>query len=171
VRIGQTAFLKKYANGVGAKTHYILFEGELCDMKAVWGAAHNPRRLPRTFNTSEARLYLPHMGFKVITEAEAKVFAEGKRRIRETSYFQRHPKVVSEAKKAHGFECMVCGFNFEKQYGDIGRGYIECHHLREMAIDEERETNIADVAVVCSNCHRMLHSGGTLRSIEQLKKS
>jgi 5-methylcytosine-specific restriction enzyme A len=48
--------------------------------------------------------------------------------------------------------------------GEIGRGFIEAHHLRPIATLEEGvpvEYDVAaDFAVLCSNCHRMIHRFG-----------
>jgi 5-methylcytosine-specific restriction enzyme A len=43
----------------------------------------------------------------------------------------------------------------------IGQGFIEAHHLRPIATLEEgvpvKYDVAADFAVLCSNCHRMIH--------------
>ena len=74
--------------------------------------------------------------------------------------------------KAHGkLDCEVCGFDFYKVYGQIGEGFIECHHKKPLAeIESEVTTSIDDLALVCSNCHRMLHRKMNVISIEDLKK-
>jgi 5-methylcytosine-specific restriction enzyme A len=69
--------------------------------------------------------------------------------------------------------CQVpgCGFDFdfEAKYGPIGVGYAEVHHLTPLAsFSEESTTTLHDLAVVCSNCHRMIHRGGDCRDIETL---
>jgi len=85
-------------------------------------------------------------------------YAEGRRMAREQGYFSRNSALVRDAKEHYGYACRVCGFDFEKAYGELGRGYIECHHLKPLASREEYEAStLADVTVVCSNCHRMLH--------------
>ncbi len=58
--------------------------------------------------------------------------------------------------------CSACNFGFEDFYGEIGRGYIEIHHIKPIfAYDDRLEQNINDalenVTPVCSNCHRMIH--------------
>jgi len=54
--------------------------------------------------------------------------------------------------------CEVCGFSFLEKYGDIGKGFIEAHHIFPISeLTEETETKIEDIVLVCSNCHRMLH--------------
>lgn len=68
-------------------------------------------------------------------------------------------------------QCEVCGFIFENTYGELGKDYIECHHIVPLSeIDVQRETKISDLALVCANCHRMLHRKKTLLSIQDLKK-
>jgi 5-methylcytosine-specific restriction enzyme A len=64
--------------------------------------------------------------------------------------------------------CEACGFDFESTYGELGRGFAECHHLRPLA-DGVRETRLRDLAIVCSNCHRMIHRRLSLLSIEELR--
>lgn len=67
--------------------------------------------------------------------------------------------------------CEVCNFNFEDFYGVIGQDFIECHHKKPISeLRIEDETTLDDLAVVCSNCHRMLHRKKALLSIEDLKK-
>ena len=53
---------------------------------------------------------------------------------------------------------MACGLNFEDRYGRIGAGFIEVHHLQPVSeLKEGEKTRIKDLALVCSNCHKMLH--------------
>lgn len=67
-------------------------------------------------------------------------------------------------------ECEVCNFNFYEKYGEIGYGFIECHHLKPLSTYESRQkTTIKDLAIVCANCHRMLHRNIDDMSIEKLK--
>jgi len=66
--------------------------------------------------------------------------------------------------------CEVCIFEFQEYYGEIGKGYIECHHKSPLSkIKLESVTTLDDLALVCSNCHRMLHREIDLLSIEDLR--
>lgn len=71
--------------------------------------------------------------------------------------------------------CEACTFDFEKKYGKLGYGYIECHHKTPLsAFDVEKETSVADLALVCANCHRMLHraiSTLTIRGLQEIIQS
>ena len=56
-------------------------------------------------------------------------------------------------------------------YGDIGEGFIECHHLLPLSqIRPNQVTKLSDLATVCANCHRMLHRGGYALSLEKLRE-
>jgi len=74
---------------------------------------------------------------------------------------ERNRTAARQAKKFHGTRCQACDLDFGERYGKIGRGFIEAHHLRPIATLEEGvpvNYNVAaDFAVLCSNCHRMIH--------------
>lgn len=64
--------------------------------------------------------------------------------------------------------CEVCGFDFSAVYGPCE--YIEAHHkipLRDLI--EGVKTKPSDLAMVCANCHRMLHYGTPWPTIDELK--
>ncbi|WP_461149013.1 HNH endonuclease [Spirosoma pulveris] len=68
-------------------------------------------------------------------------------------------------------QCEVCNFDFKNTYGDLGEGFIECHHTKPISqMIPEDITRLEDLALVCSNCHRMLHKDLSL-SIKALKAS
>lgn len=81
----------------------------------------------------------------------------------------RKSKLVELAKIKHGTKCEVCSFDFGLTYGVHGEGFIEMHHLYPIALGKRKST-INDLMPVCSNCHRMLHKGDILLSIEDLKE-
>lgn len=73
---------------------------------------------------------------------------------------ERSLRLRAAALRIHGYACQVCGFQFEEVYGKWGRDFAEVHHMQELstAPAEGLETDPArDLAVVCSNCHRMIH--------------
>lgn len=90
--------------------------------------------------------------------------------------YERNSGLVASTKKK-AFEknkmlnCEVCGFSFLENYGSIGEGFIEAHH--KYPLNEREEATVTkekDLALVCSNCHRMLHRGNPTYSIEDLKQ-
>lgn len=75
---------------------------------------------------------------------------------------ERSPSLAREAKRLHGAQCQVkaCGKRLGDRYGEVGEGYIEAHHLTPFAGLEGRPTELdpaTDFAVVCPDCHRMIH--------------
>lgn len=73
---------------------------------------------------------------------------------------ERNPSLRNDAFKIHGYDCKVCGFNFEKMYGNWGKNWAEVHHLKPIADKKETKTITdpkTDLVVLCANCHRMIH--------------
>lgn len=102
-----------------------------------------------------------------------KAYNEGKLIVRTLRERQRNRNLVEDAKarfKAlHGsLYCEGCGFNFEDTYGV---DYIEAHHIEQMAsYDGERETSIGDLVMLCSNCHRMVHTRTPPLTLAELQR-
>ncbi|WP_316828594.1 HNH endonuclease [Pedobacter miscanthi] len=78
-------------------------------------------------------------------------------------------------KKGNGYVlCECCGFDFRKRYGELGYGFIECHHALHISTGGVRKTKVSDLHMVCSNCHRMLHKqleNGNYHTVSSLRKS
>ncbi len=66
--------------------------------------------------------------------------------------------------------CEACGFDFGATYGAIGEDYIECHHVNQLSVVGESRTRLTDLALVCSNCHRMIHHNGGCLSVEAIRQ-
>jgi hypothetical protein len=69
-------------------------------------------------------------------------------------------QTIIRAKKKHAksFDCEICGFSFERVYGEKAKDYCEVHHLIQLSeAEKEIETRIKDLAILCSNCHRVVH--------------
>lgn len=86
-------------------------------------------------------------------------YFEGKKRERWTNHYERNPKLRVAVIQAHGTRCTICKFDFEEVYGEHGAGFSEVHHIRPVnSLDEAASVDpVTDMAVVCSNCHRMIH--------------
>jgi 5-methylcytosine-specific restriction protein A len=78
-------------------------------------------------------------------------------RVRERSSKLREKKIRSVLAGGGPLVCEVCQFNFEGFYGDLGKGFIECHHVEPLYESGERSRTIHDLALLCSNCHHMIH--------------
>ena len=110
-----------------------------------------------------------------IIEGEEEEGEEGRILTRTHRYRERNPTLVKRKKDrvlaANGeIACEVCGFDFGKVYGERGNGFIECHHTKPVSeLEPGGRTNLADLALVCSNCHRMIHRQRPWLSIADLR--
>jgi hypothetical protein len=85
----------------------------------------------------------------------------------------RNRKLIDAVKKNGGrLVCEVSdsNFDFEQSYGKIGIQYAQVHHLRPLAEYKGAEkTSLKDLAIVCANCHAMIHRGGKSRPLSEIK--
>lgn len=102
-------------------------------------------------------------------------FPEGAEKRRLHLIRERNRTLVAKAKvigieKDPMLRCRICGFSFAERYGEHGRGFIEAHHKQPVAeLTPGSHTRLDDIALVCANCHRMLHYGDSTLTIEALK--
>ena len=101
---------------------------------------------------------------------------EGEQRLKIHKNRERNHKIIDNSKKKfkekHNGElfCEVCRFNFADVYGKRGEDYIQGHHKKPISqMKKGDKTTIEDIAMVCPNCHAMLHRTPFL-SIEELRK-
>jgi len=67
--------------------------------------------------------------------------------------------------------CEVCGFNFAKVYGAKGKKFIVAHHIEPIGSRHlPSMTGLEDLALVCSNCHAMLHTDNPPISPSKLRR-
>lgn len=73
----------------------------------------------------------------------------------------------------HGTSCAACGFSFELSYGDVGRDFIDVHHLVPVSwLGSGYELDpVTDLVPLCANCHAMAHQGvHTPRTVAELRR-
>lgn len=98
--------------------------------------------------------------------------SEGRLRLVTHLLRERDSKIVKEKKKwainNEILKCEVCSFSFIDKFNVP---FIECHHIEPISNMGERATKLEDLALVCSNCHRMLHTKfeNTYLSIQELR--
>jgi 5-methylcytosine-specific restriction protein A len=92
--------------------------------------------------------------------------------LKEHKRIERNPKLAARAKKIHGYTCQACEFNFQKQYGKIGKDFIEVHHLTPLQKLKGQKVTLnpkTDFAVLCSNCHRMIHKSEFVSQVKDFR--
>lgn len=99
-----------------------------------------------------------------LTPAELASAAEGRIIRRLVSVRERDPRLrqrkIEQSRLNRGaISCEVCDFDFEKSYPTIGDGYIQVHHVVPLHFSGEVQTMLKDLALVCANCHQMMHRG------------
>jgi 5-methylcytosine-specific restriction protein A len=76
---------------------------------------------------------------------------------------ERNKGLVAEKKRMElarvgKLRCEACDLCFEDTYGKHGEGFIEVHHRRPISeYGGASVTLLADLALLCSNCHSMVH--------------
>ncbi|MFF5411645.1 HNH endonuclease [Streptomyces albidoflavus] len=92
-------------------------------------------------------------------------------RTRERNKGLRRKKIASVLKKGGTLSCEACGFDFGAVYGERGEGYIECHHVVPLHEAGEGTTKLADLALICSNCHRIIHRSAPWPTPAELRRT
>ena len=124
-----------------------------------------------TLNTSESGAATPTALLpaaiasrkRVVPERDESRYPEGAESYRTHRTRERDSALATAAKKRRltdfgTLACDVCTFDFTQKYGVLGGGFIEAHHTVPVSkLDGTTKTRVSDLALVCSNCHRMLH--------------
>lgn len=168
--------LQEYANRIFAGEEVVLplrgrsaFHAAVLVTLPELDYALNPRRFwlkdpPEAFDREYGELF---------SEEDPATAREGRVRYRQHRVRERNPalrrlKIQTALREIGHLACEACGFDFASQYGVLGEGFIECHHRVQLATGDERDTTLADLALLCANCHRMIHRAGADMLVEGL---
>jgi 5-methylcytosine-specific restriction protein A len=142
--------------------------------EVIWKEfASDPSRLAQTANAIRANISEPNE--QTLLPMEIDEAEEGRVLTRAHLVRERSRRLV-EAKKRETLHsggclaCEACGFDFKATYGDRGDGFIEAHHavpLHELL--PGTKTRLADLHLLCANCHRMVHSRRPWLTFDQLR--
>src|SRR5699024_8643162 len=118
---------------------------------------------------AELQASLPSLAEEV---AQPELYAEGATRRVSVNAYERNREAVQRCKAIHGTACVVCGVDFGDRYGAEFTGFIHVHHLQPLSeINTEYKVNPAtDLCPVCPNCHAVIHHGGHLRTIDEVRR-
>ena len=100
-------------------------------------------------------------------------FVEGASSDQNGTRYERDPKARQACINYYGCRCYVCGMDFEKTYGQLGKGFIEVHH--KIPISQRGGSYIVnpitDLVPLCSNCHSMVHRRADVTmDVDELKR-
>lgn len=90
-------------------------------------------------------------------------------------YRERDRKLVtskksSVLKQAGRLVCEVCGFDFSEKYGPSAAGIIDVHHTKPVhTLLPGDKTRLEDLALLCANCHRVVHSKKNWLTVDQVR--
>lgn len=97
------------------------------------------------------------------------VFAEGKVVTETHLRRERNPKLrkllLDQRRTAGSLCCDICRTAPASHEATLHEAIFEAHHIVPLAAGQERNTKVKDLALVCANCHRMIH-----RAIAQDKR-
>ena len=81
------------------------------------------------------------------------------------THYERNADDRRKVLERDNYECQVCHMKFINTYGEIGKDFIEVHHLYPVCnMGEDYQFDPMDkekgLVCLCSNCHSMIHRGG-----------
>ena len=95
--------------------------------------------------------------------------------LRQHKRIERNRTLAEKVKKLQGYRCKACGFVFSDAYPGIANAkYIEAHHLVPIFELKGQKVSLSpakDFAVLCANCHRMIHRFEKPHDVEAFKKT
>lgn len=120
------------------------------------------------------RIWVPHSDRAISyypDDVSAEYYRESSVRSVLVNAYERNPKARAACIEYYGCVCYVCHFDFAKIYGEIGRDYIQVHHLKELELisDDYQINPVADLRPLCPNCHAMIHRTRPAMSPEALR--
>lgn len=119
---------------------------------------------------------IEELGTWPIYLSDIEAVSEGEQKLSQHLKRERNLTIVRKAKERFRERnngrlfCEICKFDFSERYGEIGEGFIEAHHKKPISKMKTGDlTKIEDFIMVCSNCHRMIHTGNDCMTPEELK--
>jgi 5-methylcytosine-specific restriction protein A len=145
----------------------LFFNGWDEGTKFVWQLRPELKIALEKINLTGDIAYAEELPLEIETE-----FYEGLKKTVTVNSYERNSKARELCVKHWKSICAVCDFDFEKAYGEIGKGFIHVHHLTPVAqIGKTYQVDpIKDLIPVCPNCHSIIHKKEPPFSINEMKK-
>ncbi len=115
---------------------------QACSLESLWGESIN------------GVTPVPNL---VVSEGEVRLAAH---RRRERSGLLRARKIAEVRSKFGQYQCLLCGIKEDSKYPPaLATRIFEVHHLLPLSkATTPVGTTLADLAVLCANCHRAVHA-------------
>ena len=140
----------------------------------------DPTQLHEVVNAIKGHTHEKGVWHQPVEDEDEAGANEGKLLYRAHRTRERCPKIVKRKKEQalkrdDRLICEICGFDSQRQYAALDKPFIECHHIIPLPkLRPGQPTRLADLALVCANCHRALHRmpdpsdlAGLRRSLKQ----
>lgn len=141
-------------------------EGE----KAYWILRLELRDAMRELYEGEASLPEIPIPEEIASDSYENLYEGAKKQVY-VNVYERNRDARDKCVKHYGVRCIICTFDFEKWYGEVGRDVIHVHHLKPLAeIGEKYQVDpINDLRPVCPNCHVIIHKRNPPYTIDEVK--
>ena len=133
-------------------------------LESMW--RRHVRSLGYDLKASAGAAFLPEELTETVT------YPEGAQLRITVNAYERNPKARQACIAHWGCRCQVCKFDFEKNYGPLGKDFIHVHHhIQQISkVGHEYQLDpINDLRPVCPNCHAMLHRETPPMSLDDLR--
>lgn len=146
------------------------------DEEVVWEIfAHDPKRLREVASAIRATVEAGEVPpAPPDEEEEDEGGEEGRMLSRVHRSRERNRKIVNKKKsqvleREGRLQCEACGFDYAETFGERGWGFIEAHHTKPVeTLLPGSKTKVGDLALLCANCHRMIHVARPWLTVEEL---
>ena len=162
MRFGNYNYLNPEHPGKG------LSGGKTPKIRKVWDEfAYDPDRLNSTANAIKQHIEAEQKsGESQNTESMGLIAEASEGKILTNSHIvrERNRKLIQKKKKSvlqktGRLVCEAYEFDFADKYGERGKGFIECHHIKPLRdLKPGSTTRLNDLVLLCSNCHSMVHA-------------
>jgi 5-methylcytosine-specific restriction protein A len=119
--------------------------------------------------------HLEALGLKTYRSADEvatkEKFWEGALRRVTVNAYERDPRARAACIAHYGSRCAICDIDFGDVFGDVARGFIHVHHLRQLSDIRKGYIvdPVADLRPVCPNCHSVIHRRSPPFTIDEVK--
>lgn len=105
--------------------------------------------------------------FEHLVEGNQRSFGNEKKRRKWTNRVERNSKARKMALEKYGLKCESCEMSYED---NVRAAVFEVHHKVPYAENfETRRLKVSDLAVLCANCHRMIHKMPDVADVKALR--